>query len=938
MKIRGKIILIFTFILIGIEILFLSLSIITMKSNANRETTALKNNEIQKVKTELKDYVGIVYETVNSNYNSSQEIEEIIKQYGYRLKNVIDLVQSIVEKNIIRVKNGEITDDQAKEIAKENIKALKYDEGKGYIWINDMGSPYPRMIMHPTVKSLDGKILDNPKYNCAQGIKKNLFQAMVEVCNKSGEGFVDYLWPKPTKNGLTEEMPKLSYVRLINKWNWVVGTGIYVDDSLSKAIEKSKNDISKMRYNNGIGYFWINNMGKPFPKMIMHPTVPSLNNVILDDEKYNCALGIKKNLFQAMVEKCEEQNEGFVDYMWPKPSKDGLTAPQPKLSYVKLFKPLNWVIGTGVYIDDIDDAVINKKKALNEEIKKLIKTSIITIIIINIMVFFLFIYILTRSITNPVQMIVNFLNQIKQGDLSSQLNVKSKDEIGQMAKDLNDMVVNQRRLVKLSNLRKLSSIIFEIDTDFSITYINPYGAEQIGLNQDECIGKKCFDLFKTNDCNSENCASLIAMQQEKNVTNNARANPGQRNDVPIMYTAIPVFDKGKVTGALEFIVDQSSIYAIIEDVKASIMELENSSNNLSEISGQMTNSSDKLNTKIARVLNTTEEISNNINVSAASVEQSSMSVASIAGMTEEMSATFNEVRKMAEKGSIDANEMELSAKNMSEDVSNISTLIEQMLESLSEVFKNINSANSISNTANKSTQEVNSKMNALVNSSRQIGKVINVIKDIADQTNMLALNAAIEAAGAGEAGKGFAVVAGEVKDLAKQSADATDEIGEQIDNIQISTDEAVKVIESISKTINQLADINEKITMSMKGQSVIAEKVSKTIVKTNQAGKILAQNAKESSIVSKEITSSTIELSKTVSDISSHLAELSEGSKDIAKSSTKAADSVKKIIKNINEVSDITNETVIEISTIHKSSTMLSKISNTLMEHVKKFT
>jgi Signal transduction histidine kinase len=148
---------------------------------------------------------------------------------------------------------------------------------------------------------------------------------------------------------------------------------------------------SKMRYNNGIGYFWINNMGKPFPKMIMHPTVPSLNSVILDDEKYNCALGIKKNLFQAMVEKCEEQNEGFVDYMWPKPSKDGLTAPQPKLSYVKLFKSLNWVIGTGVYIDDIDDAVINKKKALNEEIQKLIKTSIITIIIINIMVFFLFI-------------------------------------------------------------------------------------------------------------------------------------------------------------------------------------------------------------------------------------------------------------------------------------------------------------------------------------------------------------------------------------------------------------------------------------------------------------------------------------------------------------------------------------------------------------------
>ena len=72
------------------------------------------------------------------------------------------------------------------------IKNIRYDQGTGYIWINDTTLPYPKMIMHPTAPSLDGEVLDDPKYNVAFGTNKNLFQAFVEVCNENGEGFVDY--------------------------------------------------------------------------------------------------------------------------------------------------------------------------------------------------------------------------------------------------------------------------------------------------------------------------------------------------------------------------------------------------------------------------------------------------------------------------------------------------------------------------------------------------------------------------------------------------------------------------------------------------------------------------------------------------------------------------------------------------------------------------
>jgi methyl-accepting chemotaxis protein len=124
------------------------------------------------------------------------------------------------------------------------IKSLRY-EGKEYFWLNDLGRPVPRMIMHPTVPSLDGQVLDAARFNCATsqtfgdsgeavdtGGKKNLFIAFVEVVEKSGKGYVTYNWPKPKEGGgVTEELyPKLSYVMKFEPWGWVIGSGIYIDD------------------------------------------------------------------------------------------------------------------------------------------------------------------------------------------------------------------------------------------------------------------------------------------------------------------------------------------------------------------------------------------------------------------------------------------------------------------------------------------------------------------------------------------------------------------------------------------------------------------------------------------------------------------------------------------------------------------------------------
>ncbi len=161
-----------------------------------------------------------------------------------KTKNLVENAYSVAQYYYKLSKEGNISEDEAKNEALKTIKALRYS-GKEYFWINDTTLPYPKMVMHATNAKLDGKTLDSEKFNCATSTqagddgkvvntdgKKNLFQAFAKVCKEKGSGYVIYNWGKPKEGGgLTEEVyPKLSYVKEFKEWGWVVGSGIYIDD------------------------------------------------------------------------------------------------------------------------------------------------------------------------------------------------------------------------------------------------------------------------------------------------------------------------------------------------------------------------------------------------------------------------------------------------------------------------------------------------------------------------------------------------------------------------------------------------------------------------------------------------------------------------------------------------------------------------------------
>lgn len=187
------------------------------------------------------------------------------------------------------------------------------------------------------------------------------------------------------------------------------------EDAQKQAAER----ISAMRYD-GANYLWINDLG---PKMIMHPIKPELNGTDLSENKDPNG----KALFVEMAKVCRDVGKGFVDYAWSRP---GSTQPVPKLSYVELYQPWGWVVGTGIYVDDVTADV--------RKIQIGIGGALLGILALSIMLAWL----VSRTVTGPIKAVVDTIRDIAQGegDLTRRLPVLGKNEIGELSEWFNTFI------------------------------------------------------------------------------------------------------------------------------------------------------------------------------------------------------------------------------------------------------------------------------------------------------------------------------------------------------------------------------------------------------------------------------------------------------------------------------------------------------------------
>jgi methyl-accepting chemotaxis protein len=291
-----------------------------------------------------------------------------------------------------------------------------------------------------------------------------------------------------------------------------------------------------------------------------------------------------------------------------------------------------------------------------------------------------------------------------------------------------------------------------------------------------------------------------------------------------------------------------SLKGMLSDVTDGTKTVTSSSNNLLEISDLMNSASKITSTKSDKVANAAKEMSANINSTAAAMEQTSTNISLVAAAAEEMTATITEIGQSSEKARV------------------------------------------VTSNAVKQAKETTNRIHDLGQAADDIGVVTQSINDISDQTNLLALNATIEAARAGESGKGFAVVAGEIKNLAKQTAEATLEIKEKISGIQNSTNASIDDIDNITKVIGDINDIVSTIASAVEEQSITTQEISNNISQAAQGVDEVSESVASSSVFAADISTDIEDVNIATNEITSNSSLVNKNSIELSALSTQLKD------------------------------------------------
>lgn len=375
-----------------------------------------------------------------------------------------------------------------------------------------------------------------------------------------------------------------------------------------------------------------------------------------------------------------------------------------------------------------------------------------------------------------------------------------------------------------------------------------------------------------------------------------------------------IYLSGKITGPLKQAVAlanrlaQGDLSAQLNiDQQDEVGQLAHSLNSMAHNLQQMLRVISEHSTKVAAA---SEELSATSTQMASGAEELTSQSATVAAAAEEITANMQTVSSTADLMSANSAATDADSKEMANNINSVAAAIEEMHASISEVAANCSTAAEQAQQSTQFSVESREKINALTQSASDISKVIEMITEISEQTKLLALNATIEAARAGEAGKGFAVVANEVKDLAKQTADATLEIATQVGGIQGQTADVVHNIEQTAELNQQVNEITSTIAAAVEEQTATTNEIARTIAETAQGAE------------------------KTTQSIEQLIANLES---EILGSVKEAVIGVEDVSSNIHGVSSVAHDTAQGASGLQGASQELATLASQLQSEVAKF-
>lgn len=265
---------------------------------------------------------------------------------------------------------------------------------------------------------------------------------------------------------------------------------------------------------------------------------------------------------------------------------------------------------------------------------------------------------------------------------------------------------------------------------------------------------------------------------------------------------------------------------------------------------------------------------------------------SVGGLVQHLSSSASEMEVTARSMSAVANQttsqsmtVSSAAQQASANVQTVAAATEELSISIREIAGQVSQSSQIADKAVEGAQRTNMSVQELATTAEKIGNVVQLINNIAGQTNLLALNATIEAARAGEAGKGFAVVASEVKDLASQTAKATEEISLQISSVQSATKETVEAIQEIARTINEMSQISVSIAAAMEEQGAATAEI--------------ARNVQEAARGTEAVTGNIVDVQKGAGDTGAAASQVLGAAQELARRSSELGSEVSSFLNEV---------------------------------------